>query len=608
MLRVMTDATFLVASAQDGGYPRPQLLRSHWADLSGVWDFEYDDADIGVASDWHRGDRAFTRTINVPFPPESPDSGIGDTSPHRVVWYRRSLTAKDLSDAGHIDTNTLVLHFGAVDYRAQVWADGHLIASHEGGSTPFSAVVPAPTDGTVIVVRAEDNPDDVGQPRGKQDWQAEPHVIWYDRTTGIWQPVWLESVAPQHLARITWKPDTRAANVGLDIELSTGSVLPATVSVRLLLGDEHLAQITTTMRTQRQSVSIPVDALRNGQDHERFDWSPDRPTLIDAELTVADAQGHVTDRASSYFGFRTVGTHGGAFLLNGFPHPVRGVLEQGFWPTSHLAAPSAQALREEVELIKDIGFNTVRIHQKIEDPRFLFWADKLGLMVWAELPSAYEFSDVATQRLTNEWLEVLRRDASHPSIVTWVPFNESWGLPDLPRNAAQRSLTQALYHLTKAFDSTRVVISNDGWEHTESDLCTVHDYENDPQVFAATYATAESIREAFTGVSPNGRRMGVSDQHREELFTKPIMVTEFGGVSYDPESSTDSWGYRVVDSTEALERQLAALFQGVHASSTIAGWCYTQISDTQQETNGLVDQYRKPKLPLQTLRRIITGS
>lgn len=603
----MTDAAFVLASSQDGTYPRPQLLRAHWADLSGTWAFEYDDADEGTADSWHLGHRDFSRSITVPFPPESKDSGISDTSYHPVVWYRRSLTTDDLIDAGHVDSNDLVLHFGAVDYRAQVWVDGQLVATHEGGSTPFSARVPTPAEGAVIVVRAEDDPHDVGQPRGKQDWQLTPHVIWYDRTTGIWQPVWLESVAPQHLARITWRPDARAANVGLDVELASAETLPATVTIRLVLGDEFLAETTTVMHRQRQFVTIPVSALRNGQDHERFDWSPDHPTLIDAELTVTDAQGRITDRASSYFGFRTVGTHGDAFLLNGFPHTVRGVLEQGFWPTSHLAAPNAQALREEVELIKALGFNTARLHQKIEDPRFLFWADKLGLMVWAELPSAYEFSDTTAQRLTHEWLEVLRRDASHPSIVTWVPFNESWGLPDLSRDAAQRSLTQALYHLTKAFDSTRIVISNDGWEHTESDLLTVHDYENDPEVFAARYATADSVREALSGVSPNGRRMAVSDDHREELFAKPIMVTEFGGVSYDPETASDSWGYRVVDSTEAFEKQLAALFQGIHASSGISGWCYTQISDTQQETNGLVDQHRKPKLPVETLRRIITG-
>lgn len=604
----MTEVVHVFASDQDGTYPRPQMLRRDWADLSGNWEFEYDDAGVGLTDEWYRNDSQFSLSITVPFPPESSASGIGDTSYHPVVWYRRTLSQADLASAGHLPGKDLVIHFGAVDYRAQVWVDGQLIATHEGGHTPFSATIPNPGAGNVVVVRAEDNPHDAGQPRGKQDWQLTPHVIWYDRTTGIWQPVWLESVSAQRLQHIAWKPNARAASVVLDVELASASTLPATVEARLFLGQEFLGEASVTMNSQRQSITIPITALRNGQDHERFDWSPDRPTLIDAQLRVTDAADNLLDEVASYFGFRTVGAHGGSFLLNGYPFMVRAVLEQGFWPTSHLAAPSPQALRQEVELIKELGFNTARIHQKIEDPRFLFWADKLGLMVWAEMPSAYEFSDTTTQRLTTEWLEVLRRDSSHPAIVTWVPFNESWGVPDLPRNAGHRALTQALYHLTKAFDPTRVVISNDGWEHTESDLNTIHDYQNDAEVLAQTYATRTSALAAIQGVSPNGRRMSVSDQHQESLFRAPLMLSEFGGVSYDPDSADGSWGYRVVNTAEAYQTQLYALFNAVHGSAVLAGWCYTQLTDTQQETNGLLDQDRQPKLPIAQLRQMITGA
>jgi len=607
MLPVMTPASVVPASKQDGMYPRPQLVRARWADLGGVWGFAHDDDDVGLTEGWYRQEHDFHHEIVVPFPPESAESKIGDTGYHPVVWYRRKLTAQDLADAGHRPGQILVLHLGAVDYHADVWADGQHLVSHEGGHTPFSVAIPEAREGLTIVVRAQDDPFDLSQPRGKQDWEPAPHVIWYDRSTGIWQPVWLESVSSQHVSHLTWRPDAPNAVVSLDLELAHQPTPGAAVRVRVALGDEHLATATFTLARDHDVVAVPIPALHNGQDHERFRWTPESPTLIDATVELLDPAGEVVDTVRSYFGFRTVGTEGGHFLLNGFPYQVRAVLEQGFWPQSHLAAPSADALRAEVEAIKSLGFNTARLHQKIEDPRFMFWADKLGLMVWAELPSTYEFSDTSVRRLTTEWLELLRRDASHPCVTTWVPFNESWGVGNMPANPAHRALTQALYHLTKAFDASRIVISNDGWEHTESDLLTVHDYENDAAVLAESYRDRDSALRALSGLSPNGRRIVVGEGDRSTLFAAPIMLSEFGGVSLDLNRATDSWGYRVVGSAEDLETQLDSLFQAVHSSTALAGWCYTQITDTQQETNGLLDENRVPKLPVETLRAMITG-
>lgn len=607
MLIGMTDTTPRRATAQDGTYPRPQLMRPQWADLSGTWEFAYDDADRGRSEQWWSRDDIFDRTIIVPFPPESAASTIGDTGFHPVVWYGRTLTEADLSASGYNEGDALLLHFGAVDHRAEVWVDGQSVGTHEGGHTPFSVEVPHPVAGARIVVRAEDDPADVSQPRGKQDWMPTPHVIWYDRTTGIWQPVWLESVPTQHITRLRWHPDGAAALIAVDVELARRAAPHTSIRVSLHLGDEHLGTATAVADGQRARVTVAITALANGQDHERLRWSPEHPTLIDAEIHLQDETGADLDAVASYVGLRTVGTAGGHFVLNGFPYQVRAVLEQGYWPESHLAAPSADALRREVELIKQLGFNTARLHQKIEDPRFLFWADILGLLVWAELPSAYEYSDTALQRLTAEWLEVLRRDASHPSVAAWVPFNESWGVGDLPRSEAHRSLTRALYELTCAFDPTRPVISNDGWEHTRSDLFTVHDYENDAAVLAARYADRDAAIRTLSGLEANGRRMMVDDREREALLAAPILVSEFGGVSFDPAQTTHSWGYRVVSSADALRTQLQGVFGALHASTALAGWCYTQLTDTQQETNGLLTAGREPKLPVDVLRAIITG-
>lgn len=594
------------ASAQDGRYPRPQLVRPEWLDLSGVWRFAFDDDDEGLARGWLSDPAPFASSIVVPFPPESPASGIGDASYHRVMWYRRTVTASEIEATGHDAGRRLLIHFGAVDYRADAWVAGAHVAHHEGGHTPFTAEVPYTGHDVEVVVRVEDDPTDLAQPRGKQDWQPKPHVIWYDRTSGIWQPVWLESVPRVHISRLTWRPSVVDADVTMGVELGTPPPKGTRLSVILRRGATVLADHSVDLAQADSHVRLAVDALRNGQSLDDYLWSPEQPTLIDAEV-VLEVPGQAVDRAASYFGFRDVGEGAGRFLLNGRAHMIRGVLSQGYWPESHLAAPSPDALRAEAELIKSLGFTTVRVHQKIEDPRFLFWTDRLGLLVWEEMPSTYEFSDTATSRLVREWTEVVRRDSSHPSIVAWVPFNESWGVQHIAANVRQQQLVRALYHLSKALDDTRLVISNDGWEHTLSDLLTVHDYENDPARLLASYSTAEATRSSLSGIAPNGRRMLVGTaEEAASTASKPVILSEFGGVSIE-QPEPGSWGYRLVPSHDHFEQHLQALFSAARQSEGLAGWCYTQLTDTAQETNGLTDEWRIPKLPVERIRALTEG-
>jgi beta-galactosidase/beta-glucuronidase len=593
------------AEASPALCPRAQLVRAHWAELGGTWQFEYDDLNRGLDEGW-MSRHELSRTIEVPFPPESPASGIGDTGYHRLMWYRRVVSSAEIAAAGHASDRQLMLHFGAVDYRADVWVNGTHVASHEGGHTPFSATVRKPGNEFEIVVRVEDDPRDLGQPRGKQDWQEQAHVVWYDRTSGIWQPVWLESVPKQHVAHLTWRPDVVRASVGLSLELADRPIAGTRATVVLRLGDRVLAEQTFAVTEPRGDTVIAVEALRNGQDLQHYLWSPECPTLVDATIEL-EVPGNSTDVITSYFGFRDVGAADGRFMLNGRPYEIRAVLAQGFWPQSHLAAPSADALRAEVELIRELGFTTVRMHQKIEDPRFLYWADRLGLLVWEELPSAYEFSAVASTRLTSELTEVIRRDSSHPSVVVWVPFNESWGVQHVASDPQQQQLVRALYHYTKSLDPTRLVISNDGWEHIQSDLLTIHDYENDAEKLRATYGTSERVRLCLDGLAPNGRRVLIGMEH-ERAYTaaRPVVLTEFGGVSIR-HADEDDWGYELVDSHHHLERHLEGLFAVVHGTESLAGWCYTQLTDTAQETNGLTDQHRVPKLPAGRIHAIVQG-
>jgi hypothetical protein len=263
-------------------------------------------------------------------------------------------------------------------------------------------------------------------------------------------------------------------------------------------------------------------------------------------------------------------------------------------------------MREEVELTKRLGFNSIRIHQKVEDPRYLYWCDRLGLTVWGETAGAYEFTPKAVDKLTREWTEIVRQYASHPSIITWVPFNESWGLQHIAHDPAQRAFSLALTNLTKALDTTRPVISNDGWEHTDSDIWTIHDYESSGEVLTERYGSRESIMRMIQGLGPAGRRMSVLPAAATD--TRPVMVTEFGGVSFDLGTDlTDSWGYSVAHGSADFQARLAAILQAITSSPQLAGFCYTQLTDTRQETNGLCDENRKPKLPEAVIAALVKG-
>ncbi|GIT79034.1 beta-galactosidase [Leifsonia sp. LS1] len=604
----------LRASRMETARPRPQLLRASFRGIDGDWGFGFDDDDRGLVDGWADG-RALPRTITVPFPPESVDSGINDTGYHPIVWYRRELAAADLTAAGHVAGNRLLVHFGAVDHQARVWVDGQEVGRHTGGHTPFTVDVTDALDGDsdthALVVRAEDDPHDIAQPRGKQDWRESPHSIWYHRTTGIWQPVWLESVRPQHVTALWWTSDQSVGTVTVEIELSRRA--EAAIRVVVAHGDRILGSTRTVVNDTTATVTLPLAGQGNGQEFERLLWSPASPTLLDAWVHV-DVDGVEQDVVASYLGLRSVRCTDGAFLLNERPLVLRSVLSQGYWPDSHLAAPSGDALRREAELIGELGFNAVRVHQKVEDDRFLYWADRLGLLVWGEMPATYAFDNRSVRRTIAEWGEAVLRDRSHPSIVTWVPLNESWGVQHIAARPDQRAFAEALYQLTRALDPTRPVISNDGWELGTSDLWTLHDYEPDGDVLRRRYAVDDdALRTYIAGIGPAGRRIrlpGTVDDGQ------PIMLTEFGGVAWAAdESPADSWGYSEAVGPADYAERVTAILTAVQASTRghrgrpdgLAGWCWTQLTDTMQERNGLLTERREPKLPLGRLRALISG-
>ncbi|MDX2230923.1 MAG: glycoside hydrolase family 2 TIM barrel-domain containing protein [Leptolyngbyaceae cyanobacterium bins.349] len=578
-------------------YPRPQFQRSQWASLNGTWKFTYDDtgqytqpSDI---SDWDQ-------YIEVPFAPESIRSGIHDTGFHPNCWYEREF---DIAPGKH----RVLLHFGAVDYRARVWVNGQLMIDHEGGHTPFSIDITSVLQASgrqTVTVWAEDDPHDLAKPRGKQDWQLEPHSIWYPRTSGIWQTVWLEQVPETYIDRLKWTPHFERWEIGFEAFVSGKSQKDMQLKVRLTVGNQLLVndiyEVLNGEIHRRIALSDPgIDDYRN-----ELLWSPEKPTLIDAQLQLW-CQGELVDEVKSYTAMRTVSIQRDRFMLNGQPYYLRLVLDQGYWEDTLMTAPSDEALRHDVELTKQMGFNGVRKHQKIEDPRFLYWADVLGLMVWEEMPSAYRFTPKAVERLTKEWTEVIDRDASHPCVVVWVPFNESWGVPDLTATPAHRHWVQALYHLTKTLDPTRPVIGNDGWESTSTDILAIHDYDTKPERLAKRYGPEVKLSDLFDRQRPGGRVLTLDGYPHQG---QPIMLTEFGGIAFTkPEEHAQTWGY--ARSTNALEfqRQYSELLQTVNKIDLFSGFCYTQLTDTFQEANGLLYADRTPKFPIEAIASATLG-
>ena len=569
------------------GYPRPQLRRPTWYSLNGEWDFAID-----ATAAWHTpaevtwGDR-----IRVPFSPETPASGIGDTGLYRSCWYRRTVEIPALPPS-----QRLTLKFGAVDYAANVWVNGTWVGHHQGGYTPFSfeiAHLVGPSGACEIIVRAEDDPHDLAKPRGKQDWQLEPHSIWYPRTTGIWQTVWLEVVPATALRRASFTPHLPRWEIGvgtwvqgadrkrlrLGITLTSAGTQLASDSYTVVAGEVH----------RRIALSDPgVDDSRN-----ELLWSPDSPHLIDVQLELWGERGELLDRAESYTALRSAAVQGERFLLNNRPYTLRMVLDQGYWPETGLTAPDDNALRRDVILAKEMGFNGVRKHQKIEEPRYLYWADRLGLAVWEEMPSAYRFTPDSVERLSREWIDVIARDYSHPCIVSWVPVNESWGVPNLPDIPSERHYVQALYHLTRTIDYTRPVIGNDGWESVATDIIGIHDYDDRPERMAKRYHAEEVLPRLFKRERPGGRLLVLEGHKAADV---PLMLTEFGGIAYSRDPRT--WGYSRSSTPEEFGRRFRELLSVVRELQVFSGFCYTQFADTYQEANGLLFADRTPKIPL----------
>lgn len=580
-------------------YPQPQFQRENWTNLNGSWDFDFDDQNQGVRDQWYQQEK-LTQKIEVPFAYQTELSGIDDQSEHSVVWYQRHFQIDQSTD------EVTILHFGAVDFKADIWIDGQHVGTHSGGHTSFSFdITNFVKDGTdhVMTVRADDPVRDEELTRGKQNWTGESTGIWYTNTTGIWQTVWLEKKPVTNLASVKYVTDIDKGIVEISGEIDN-FVSGTGVTANVKFGDELLTKITIYPEDSAFEWSINIlgnHIFRMGYHNEGWLWTPEHPNLftVNFETTAPNA---VTDKVSSYFGMRKIHTANGMTYLNNRPYYQKLVLNQGYWPEGLLTAPSDEAFQKDISLAKEMGFNGARIHQKVEDPRYLYWADKMGFICWGECAAAPVFTRKAETTLYKEWLEIIERDYNHPSIVTWVPINESWGVPQVHIDRQQQHFTQAMYHLIHSLDTTRLVQSNDGWAQTETDICAVHNYAHGAKDDKETYDYYQETLHSWESIIRNPPVWDIF----AEGFTyqgQPILLTEFGGIGYNKQDADKGWGYTGAKSDEEFISEYQRIMKAVSQSHSLNGIVYTQLTDTEQEVNGLLTVDRQPKVDPEVIKK-----
>lgn len=573
------------------------------------------------------------RTIQVPFVFQCEASGINDKGVHEVLWYERRI--KDIRSKTDNDSNQrLLLRFGAVDYIATVWLEGQYVGSHQGGHVPFdldltdaisfvsnSASNPPSSSSSDkeyrLTIRVFDSAKDTSQPRGKQFWGPKPQAIWYTPSSGIWQNVWLESVPRLRIAdsrngTILRSHDVENADLDARIAVQgrrAGEFCSMVMFVSLdgvevgwsmkrpFPDDEEFIRFNHGMRW----MSGPMDQRpKDSSQHVDHNgvcwqggvalWSPEHPTLYDVTIVLMNEFGVTIDEVKTTVGMRSLDwtSQPGHFLLNGKPYFQSLLLDQGYWPRTLMTPPTQQSLKNDILLSKSLGFNGCRKHQKVEDPAFLYWADKLGFLVWGEMASCHRFSNDAAERFEEEWMEAVKRDINHPCIVTWMLANESWGYAQVAEESVagvrQRDALRSLYYRTKALDWTRPINDNCGWEHVVTDLYTFHEYENAEGMerrcgtLEGVYGMDRNRKVMF--VPPLDAPNGLKDAGCEPKPGVPILCTEFGGVNIavekDPEQKTN-WGYITAGDPEELLKIVDGIVMATVKSGLVCGVVWTQL-------------------------------
>ena len=564
-------------------HPNPQFVRTAWENLNGEWEFEFDSGVSGIERRLYEKAH-LSGKITVPFCPESVLSGIGDTDFHNCVWYRRDLQIPKAWENGRV-----LLHFGAVDHTAHVYLNGIEVGKHVGGYASFAFdITPYLQEGVnslTVCAIDEDRNDLYGH--GKQSRRYESHGCYYTRVTGIWQTVWMEYVPNAYIAGFHLTPDIQNSTLQFTADLIGGGVLCA-----------------EAFYEGRPVGSAKVNAARGGKVSgaialsELHLWELGEGKLYDLKLTYGE------DTVASYFGMREVMMDGMKFMLNGKSVFQRLVLDQGFYPDGIYTASSDEALKNDIQISMDAGFNGARLHQKVFEPRFLYHCDRMGYMVWGEYGNwGIDYSKLeAVPPLLYEWEEIVNRDYNHPALIGWCPLNETSMGGNGPRQNDE--MIRLMYRQTKAMDRSRPCIDTSGWYHVETDIFDLHDYIQEPEKFGETYCK-ETPAEA---IEYNHKTHKTFGRLPYTYNGEPVFVSEYGGIKWDVNSGlSKAWGYGNAPTTvEEFMARYKGLTDILLDTPYLCGFCYTQLYDVEQETNGLYTYSREAKFDMDAIKAINT--
>ena len=607
-------------------YPRPQFVReNNWINLNGEWEFNFDDENIGLKEKWYDIERKkkFDKKITVPFCFQSKLSGINDQSFHDVVWYR-----KEFNQLKGFKGKRLLLHFEAVDYLCRIYLNGIFIGSHEGGYVGFSFdITDYISESNSLVVRVEDPSTDCEIPRGKQFWEEKYSNIFYPRVTGIWETVWLEAVNLNNYiekVKITSNVDKAEIIIHFNIfgkgfkELNLKVV--STYQEKIIFEDninlENLGELKKSIKgksTIKEKMDFYEKTWRYVKNPNQFRikfeikkehlrlWNVDDPNLYELELILYNAESNeIYDKVKSYFGMRKISILNNKIMLNNKPIYQKLVLVQGYWENSLYTAPSDEAIIKDIQFIKEFGFNGLRTHQKTFSRRYVYWCDKLGLLIWGEMGNAFMFSKESQVRFFNQYVEMITRDYNHPSIVAWVLLNEGWGVNRAEQDKRMVNYSVSLYYFIKSIDPTRLIIDDDGWWHTKTDICTKHFYL-DLKLLPKNYEEEINFKE----YEPFIPKFYLDPF---EYSGEPIIYSEIGGFGFDYfQNLKNTFCQAKVRSSDELFEKIVNLLKAFDKRKDwIQGFCYTELYDQFQEINGLLTIDRVPKFLPEKLKKEIS--
>ena len=569
-------------------YPRPHFRRDNWLSLNGTWEFEFDDNHDGEMRGIHNGKIKLEKEINVPFSYQYPASGIGDKTFHDTLWYKKSFVYDRAGDSA-------ILGFNASDYITTVWVNGHYATTHQGGFAPFTVdITKYLSEGeNVIVVRCYD-PLDPTIPRGKQSWLNDPFSCWYTPNSGIWQSVWIDFVGDDSIEDFSITPDIDTNSFSGEIKLR--NTLADLIEIKVFYDNKLIKRQMFSPDGKYTRYTVNMMEI-NFVDEVTY-WAPEHPNLFYVDINLYK-ENTLLDTVHTRFGMRKISiTDDGRVLLNNKPLYQRLILDQGYWKNSGLTPPSVEAIKADIEFTKAAGFNGARKHQKFEDPYYYYLADELGLLTWCEMPSSYNFNSDEVSYVTKEWQEIVNTAKKFSSIITYVPINESWGVRKALTSVEQQNFARSLYYITKSIDPSRLVSTNDGWENlSESDMLAIHDYSSLGSELKVKYndATYDDAFQTFRRVLANGN----------PYMGQPVLLSEFGGIMFERDQRDGNWGYNSAakNDDEFLSR-LKALVDGIY-DADFQGFCYTQLTDVQQEVNGLLDSEHNPKIAPEKIREIL---